>query len=292
LINYQSHHLQPLNNDLPQLFSGNPTLKHFHLWNRDATFTDPLTIARGFDKYAAQWYGLPTVFNPIQILSHKVTSAKNPIEMELRNKYTIKGFGYDQTIDSTVLIHMGSDGKIDKVEDKWNGELPSGPVSEVRDLDGNAPPPPAYNQIPVDDNDSMIAEVGSMATEAGRAITTVGSKKKRENNNNTSGPIWGVGNLVDLVIVLMFWPLAVFFLALSKAFRIGWFVFCHVAWWPVFVVRTRSAASSQSYSIGGIAIGSSLLDGKWLARLADYLLGFFCPFEALDKDKNDTALLF
>jgi len=71
------------------------------------------------------------LFNPIRIQSHKVTSDGNPIEFELSNAYTVKGINKEETITSVVRIHVGEDGKIEKVEDKWNGSLPEGAVSEV-----------------------------------------------------------------------------------------------------------------------------------------------------------------
>lgn len=129
------------------LFEGNPTLKHLSLWSRDATFADPLTNAVGFDKFAAQWYGLPALFNPIQIQSHKVTSGGNPIELDLSNKYVLKGVKKEQVIDSLVRIHIGSDGKIEKVEDKWNGNLPESGIAEAfRKL--NAVTVPAFVKVP------------------------------------------------------------------------------------------------------------------------------------------------
>ncbi|KAI0476583.1 hypothetical protein GGR56DRAFT_694167 [Xylariaceae sp. FL0804] len=113
------------------LFEGNPTLKHLSLWSRDATFTDPLTVAQGYDKYAAQWYGLPAVFNPIQILSHRVTSGGNPIELDLTNRYVVKGVKKEQVIDSKIKIELDADGKVVKVEDRWNDKLPEGTISEA-----------------------------------------------------------------------------------------------------------------------------------------------------------------
>ncbi len=71
------------------------------------------------------------MFNPIKLQSHTVTSSGNPIELALSNKYVVKGIGKEQTIDSKVLIHIGSDGKISKVEDRWNDKLPEGVISEV-----------------------------------------------------------------------------------------------------------------------------------------------------------------
>ncbi|KAI0151186.1 hypothetical protein BJ166DRAFT_501326 [Pestalotiopsis sp. NC0098] len=113
------------------LFEGNPTLKHLSLWSKTATFADNITVAEGYDKFAAQWYGLPAVFSPIKIQSHKVLSSGNPIELELSNKYVVKGIKKEQVMDSKVKIYTGSDGKIEKVEDRWNDNLPEGGVSEA-----------------------------------------------------------------------------------------------------------------------------------------------------------------
>ncbi|WYZ45676.1 hypothetical protein EsH8_VIII_000992 [Colletotrichum jinshuiense] len=114
------------------LFEGNPTLKHLSLWSRTATFQDNITVAEGFDKFAAQWYGLPALFDPIKIQSHTVTSAGNPIELNLKNSYTVKGVKTEQVMESVVQIQVGDDGKITKVSDKWNNNLPDGAFSQVR----------------------------------------------------------------------------------------------------------------------------------------------------------------
>ncbi|KAK8005701.1 hypothetical protein PG990_011738 [Apiospora arundinis] len=123
------------------LFEGNPTLKHLSLWKRDAIFADPLASAEGFDRYAAQWYGLASLFSPIKIQSHRVVSGGNPIEVEMTNKYVVAGSvplikGKEQVISSRVRIHVDeADGlKITKVEDRWDDKLPDGAVSEVGDV--------------------------------------------------------------------------------------------------------------------------------------------------------------
>lgn len=126
-----SSHQQVVVGSILDLFSGNPTLKHFRLWSPDATFSDPLTVSTGAKQYLAQWYGLPAVFDPIKIIRHQVTSAGNPIEMELENSYTVKGIQKKQDITSVVRIFVGPDGKIDKVEDRWNDKLPDGPISQA-----------------------------------------------------------------------------------------------------------------------------------------------------------------
>jgi len=115
-----------------QLFEGRPSLKHLSLWQPTALFQDPIAYAQGYDKFAAQWYGLASLFNPIAIQSHLVTSGGNPIEVSLTNKYVLKGINKEQVMDSVLKIHVGSDGKIEKVEDRWNDKLPEeGGISGV-----------------------------------------------------------------------------------------------------------------------------------------------------------------
>jgi len=107
------------------LFAGRPSLKKLQLWNDDATFEDNITIATGRKKYEPQWYGLQTAFSSIERLHHEVTSAGNPIAMDLKTRYVVKGIGKEQTIASKVLVHYDeSSGKITKVQDQWDGKLP------------------------------------------------------------------------------------------------------------------------------------------------------------------------
>ena len=114
------------------LFAGKPSKRKLTLWTDNATFTDPITIANGRGQYEAQWYGLKAAFSQIEQLHAQVTSAGNPIEIDLKNKYTVAGVGAQQTIDSKVLIHTSADGsKVEQVEDKWNGSLPNGAFANV-----------------------------------------------------------------------------------------------------------------------------------------------------------------
>lgn len=113
------------------LFAGRPSLPKLALWRDDATFADPLTIATGRDRFAAQWYGLQSAFSEIERLSHQVTDAGNPILMDLRTRYVVKGINIERTIQSVVAIHLDGEGKISKVEDKWDGKLPDGAISNV-----------------------------------------------------------------------------------------------------------------------------------------------------------------
>lgn len=113
------------------LFAGRPSLKKLALWRDDATFEDPITIATGREKYQAQWYGLQSAFSEIERQHHSVKDAGNPILMDLKTRYVIKGIEKEQIISSVVTIHLDSEGKIQKVQDKWNGKLPDGAIANV-----------------------------------------------------------------------------------------------------------------------------------------------------------------
>jgi hypothetical protein len=76
-------------------------------------------------------YGLQTAFSEIERLHHEVTSSGNPITMDLKTRYKVKGIGMEKTIDSKINIYVGKDGKIEKVEDKWNGKLPESAFVDV-----------------------------------------------------------------------------------------------------------------------------------------------------------------
>lgn len=75
-------------------------------------------------------YGLQSAFSEIERLSHEVTSSGNPISMNMKTRYKVKGVGVEQTISSVVnIFHEG--GKITKVQDKWDGKLPDGAIANV-----------------------------------------------------------------------------------------------------------------------------------------------------------------
>ncbi|KAF2021056.1 hypothetical protein BU24DRAFT_469836 [Aaosphaeria arxii CBS 175.79] len=116
------------------LFAGRPSLPKLALWRDDATFADPLTIATGRERFSAQWYGLQQAFSEIERQHHSVTDAGNPILLDLKSRYVIKGINKEQTIQSVVAIHTDEQGKITKVEDKWDGKLPEGSIANVSSI--------------------------------------------------------------------------------------------------------------------------------------------------------------
>merc|ERR1712072_203776 len=121
---------QTLVGSVLDLFAGRPSLAKLGLWKDDAEFTDPLTVAKGREKYEAQWYGLQAVFSEIERLSHEVKSSGNPIVMDMSTRYVVKGLGKEQKINSVVEIHTEGD-KITKVADMWDGKLPDGAISNA-----------------------------------------------------------------------------------------------------------------------------------------------------------------
>lgn len=123
---------QTLLGSVLDLFAGRPSLAKLQLWDDDATFADNITIAKGRKQYEPQWYGLQSVFSEIERKSHEVTSAGNPIEMDMTTRYVVKGINTEKVISSKVLVHLDAAGeKIVKVEDKWGGNLPDGAIANV-----------------------------------------------------------------------------------------------------------------------------------------------------------------
>lgn len=94
----------------------------------ELTSHQPLTDIRPSNK--SLQYGLQTAFSEIERKSHSVTSAGNPIEMDMTTMYKVKGIGKETTITSKVnIFHEG--GKITRVEDKWDGKLPDSGIANV-----------------------------------------------------------------------------------------------------------------------------------------------------------------
>jgi hypothetical protein len=112
------------------LFAGRPSLAKLQLWKDNGVFEDPIAKAQGRKEFEAQWYGLQTAFSEIERLHHEVKSAGNPIEMDLKTRYVVKGVGAEKVMESVVRIFTDGD-RISKVEDRWNGNLPDGAVANV-----------------------------------------------------------------------------------------------------------------------------------------------------------------
>ncbi|MCJ1339879.1 hypothetical protein MMC09_005171 [Bachmanniomyces sp. S44760] len=117
------------------LFAGRPSLPKMRMWADDATFQDPITKAQGRKQFEPQWYGLKAAFSEIERLHHEVTSAGNPIEMDLKTRYVVKGVNKEQIVSSKINIFVdGATGKIKEVQDKWDGKLPDSSFKDVSDL--------------------------------------------------------------------------------------------------------------------------------------------------------------
>ncbi|KAK4052595.1 hypothetical protein OIO90_004223 [Microbotryomycetes sp. JL221] len=120
--------------DVRELFCSRPTLEILKKWwAPDAVFEDPIAIAKGYDQYSAQWFGMPKAFPKSETLAWKVTrNEPSLIEYEQRQKYTIAGIKTTKEMLSLVHIELGQDGKITKLEDRWNGNpLPQGSIAKT-----------------------------------------------------------------------------------------------------------------------------------------------------------------
>ncbi|KAG4433829.1 hypothetical protein IFR05_010677 [Cadophora sp. M221] len=156
------------------LFKGLPTHKKMSLWTETATFIDPLTNSRGRKQYEAQWWGLKAAFSEIEQQHHLITSSGNPITLDLKTRYKVKGIGSEKVVESVVRIfseqgkenenEYGGKGLIEGerkegvemitgVEDRWNGRIPEGWVATaLRNL--NSVVVPAFVSVPKDDGEN------------------------------------------------------------------------------------------------------------------------------------------
>ncbi|WPB05470.1 uncharacterized protein RHO25_010122 [Cercospora beticola] len=131
---------QTLVGSVLDLFAGRPSLAKLQLWKDEGEFIDPLTIAKGRKQFEPQWYGLQSLFSEIERLHHQVTSSGNPIELDLKSRYVVKGIGKEQIINSKVKIWTEGD-KIAKVHDEWDGKLPEGDIAQAfQRLNANSVP--------------------------------------------------------------------------------------------------------------------------------------------------------
>ncbi|MCJ1367669.1 hypothetical protein MMC16_006803 [Acarospora aff. strigata] len=146
-------HQRTLVGSVLDLFAGRPSLKKLQLWSDDAAFEDPITKAQGRKQYEPQWYGLQSAFSEIERLHHEVTDGGNPISMDLKTRYVIKGIHKEQTITSKVnIFYDKATGKITKLEDKWDGKLPDSSFTNIfRQL--NSVTVPAMVGVPKNDEE-------------------------------------------------------------------------------------------------------------------------------------------
>ncbi|KAH9216819.1 hypothetical protein DL95DRAFT_387331 [Leptodontidium sp. 2 PMI_412] len=139
------------------LFKGLPTHKKMSLWTETATFSDPLTNSRGRKQYEAQWWGLKAAFSEIEQQHHLITSSSDPITLDLKTRYKVKGLGSEKVVESVVRIFTEEGGKegekIVGVEDRWNGRIPEGWVATaLRNL--NSVVVPAFVSVPKNDGEN------------------------------------------------------------------------------------------------------------------------------------------
>ena len=83
-------------------------------------------------KVPVDQYGLQTAFSEIERLHHEVTDGGNPIGLDLKTRYVVKGIKKEQIISSKVLVYYDkATSNITKVEDRWDGNLPDSSITSV-----------------------------------------------------------------------------------------------------------------------------------------------------------------
>ncbi|KAF8678095.1 RNA polymerase II C-terminal domain phosphoserine binding [Rhizoctonia solani] len=117
--------------DVLELFCAHPSLEIFdRSWHPNAVFEstqDPLTKCVGYKEYAAQWYGLPRIAARSTTLEYRVLSSTHyphKIVFDQTQQYTLRYIKRKKTIHSLIVLELDEDGKIIKMEDRWNGEEP------------------------------------------------------------------------------------------------------------------------------------------------------------------------
>ncbi|KAL5314121.1 hypothetical protein ACEPPN_018545 [Leptodophora sp. 'Broadleaf-Isolate-01'] len=88
---------------------------------------------------------------------HLITSSSDPITLDLKTRYKVKGLGSEKVVESVVRIFTEEGGKegekIVGVEDRWNGRIPEGWVATaLRNL--NSVVVPAFVSVPKNDGEN------------------------------------------------------------------------------------------------------------------------------------------
>lgn len=112
--------------DVVELFCAHPSLEIFdRSWHPDAVFEDPWTKCVGYKEYAAQWFSLPKMTAQSTMVEHRVLSSTHhphKIVFDHTQQYTMRYIGRKKTIHSLVILELNEEGKIIKMEDRWDGE--------------------------------------------------------------------------------------------------------------------------------------------------------------------------
>ncbi|KAG9101766.1 hypothetical protein FRC06_002677 [Ceratobasidium sp. 370] len=112
--------------DVLELFCAHPSLEIFERsWHRDAIFEDPWTKCIGYREYTAQWFALPWVTPHSTTLQHRVLSSTHHphrIVFDQTQEYNLRFLKRKKIIQSLVTLELDEDGKIIRMEDRWNGE--------------------------------------------------------------------------------------------------------------------------------------------------------------------------
>ncbi|KAM5383800.1 hypothetical protein ACJZ2D_001789 [Fusarium nematophilum] len=114
-----SDHERLLVGSILDLYEGRGTLRHLSLWSQHAYHANPPGIMTGHRRIVAAWYAHAASLESSHIQSHMVQST-SPIRFNLSINETFRGLGLQVMINSEVRVHVDEDGKIKRLEERWD----------------------------------------------------------------------------------------------------------------------------------------------------------------------------
>ncbi|CAO1629489.1 unnamed protein product [Parajaminaea phylloscopi] len=122
--------------DAQTLFGGRPSLEIFgRSWAPDATFEDPICIARGWQQYSAQWWAMRLFSTSTTTAWRVVQDDPQEVRYVQKQKYGIDKLGFEKEMISTVVMKLDESGRIKHFEDRWDHkEMPGAWAYPLRRL--------------------------------------------------------------------------------------------------------------------------------------------------------------
>ncbi|CAD6587655.1 MAG: hypothetical protein ASARMPREDX12_002960 [Alectoria sarmentosa] len=121
---------QTLIDDVLKLYQLQPSEQAYSHYSEDATFHDPVSIAKGLDSIKSQFNGMPKLFaeSVTETCDMLASSTPSRIEINLTQKYVFKSpipfkaKGAEKPVNSKVTFHLDGEGLIVKHDEEWDHE--------------------------------------------------------------------------------------------------------------------------------------------------------------------------
>ncbi|KAG7092250.1 hypothetical protein E1B28_008615 [Marasmius oreades] len=128
-LNVQEDHRKVMK-DLKELYECRTTVELLKSsWHEQAIFEDPLVSCKGYDEYAAQWFGLPKLFSKSETLSTRImssTNSPNRLIYSQKQEYTFRYLGNKKVVNSIITVDLDESNRIIRLVEQWDGkDLPT-----------------------------------------------------------------------------------------------------------------------------------------------------------------------